>query len=57
MKKKEPSNKEIAKTLSEIKRQLDRLELSVSQPEVVEEIKARAKRQQDGAIMRLAEEL
>ena len=61
MKQKDTPNAEVIKLLKRLEdkfdRRLNRIELSVSQPEVIEELVARAKRDEDDAIMRLAEKL
>ena len=52
-----PMLKDIAKDLNDVKRQLNRLELTIGEPEVAEDLKRRAKREQNDAVDDLMNQL
>ena len=52
-----PLIQEMAKDLASVKRQLDRLELTVGEPDVAADLKRRAKREQDDAVDDLMKQL
>lgn len=48
---------ELAKDLNSVKKSLNRLELTIGEPEVAEDLKRRAKREQDDAVDDLMKQL